>query len=372
MVRSNSDRMTERIERTKAFYSRSEPGDLLCSVNEWGRYAILEETLCGDLNKRPLDEALDEAHVEAMMTAYVQNLRRSFKTVYQYDDDVLPCAEVYWGIGGITAAISEADPLFQDGMSWFEPNMSWEEIEALRFNPDDKWMQHALRINQLLWREWDEDYLILPFLHRSPLDAANGIRGTELFSEIHTDPGRVKSLIQWCADWSIQVEEFLYDNTDHQEGWGAGVWGTWLPYRGVFVNGDPVGMISRETQQEFEAPYTAKLFGSTGGGFFHNHAIGLHQVDQVAQTPGTVIHQIGADPNVITPVEAMLTEPTHRDRMLESSLHAPLLLNGVGPDQLDEILPILKEGRFYLGMLWWEGHDADEMIRKVRKASNLD
>jgi len=368
----HADKMRERIARMQAFYAGNEPGDLTCSVNGWGRYAILEQTLCNDLNAFPVTEALEESHVDELVTDYVRQLRTSFETVYEHDDDVLPCAEVYWGIGGITAAISGREPIFSDGMSWCEPNLSWEEIDALRLDPDDRWSQYALRVNRILWREWDEDYLVLPFLHRSPLDAANGLRGTELFTEMYAMPDRVKALIDWCADWSIAMESFLYDNTEHADNWGAGVWGTWLPPRGVFVNGDPVGMISRDMQQEFEAPYTAKLFTATGGGFFHNHAIGMHQVDLVAQTPGTVIHQIGADPNVVDPVHAILHDPEARERILESSLHAPLHLNGVGPEQIDEILPILKHGRFYIAMVYWEGHDPAEMIAKVRKASNLD
>jgi len=363
--------MNERIERVQAFYAGNAPGDLLCSVNSWGRYAILEQALCGDLNSLPVEQALDPDHVESFITDYVRRLRESFKTVYEHDDDVLPCAEVYWGIGGITATIARSDPTFSDGMSWYEPNLSWEEIDGLRFDPDNRWTRYALQINRILWREWNRDYLILPFLHRSPLDAANGLRGTELFREMYSDPDRVKELIDWCADWSIAMENFLYENTPHDPDWGAGVWGTWLPPRSVFVNGDPVGMISREMQQEFDAPYTGKLFSAVGGGFFHNHAIGMHQVDLLAKTPGTVIQQIGEDPNAVDPVWAVLHDPDAREMMLEASLTTPMYLNGVGPNEVDDILPILKHGRFYIGMVFWEGHDPAEMIGKVRKTSNL-
>lgn len=371
MTSEHKKKLRERVERHKAFWERNDAGDLLCRANSWGRYAILDQTLCTRLHEGPVERVLEPESVEAMIEEYVRLLRESFETVYALDDDVVPCAEVYWGIGGITAAMTCRDPVHDGGTSWFEPNMPWEEIDELKFDPDDKWVQFALNVNRALISRWDEDFFILPFLHRSPLDAANGIRGTELFMEMYAEPEKVKRLTEWCADWSIQIEDFIHDNTDWQRGWGTGVWGAWLPDRAVFVNGDPVGLISREMQPEFERPFTEKLFTSTGGGFFHNHAIGFHQIDQVCRTPGTLVQQIGVDPKQPRPPDVILEDPAARDRVIEASLHAPILLSNIQPDQLDDILPILKEGRFILGLLYWEGIDPHEQIKKVRAVSNL-
>jgi len=364
-------KLRERVQRHKAFYARNEPGDLLCRANSWGRYAILDQTICPRLHVGPVHRALRPAAVEKMIAEYARLLRESYETVYAIDDDVLPCAEVYWGIGGITAAMTRRDPYHDGGTSWLEPNLPWEEIEKLEFDPGDKWVQFALHINQALWRHWDEDFFILPFLHRSPLDAANGIRGTDLFLEMYTRPEKVKNLIQWCADWSIRIEKFIYDNVDYQQGWGTGVWGTWMPDRGVFVNGDPVGLISRRMQPEFEGPFTEKLFTATGGGFFHNHANGIHQIDLVCRTKGTLVHQIGTDPNQPRLPDLILQDPATRRTVVEASFHAPILIDNIAPDQLDAILPILKEGRFIVGIVYWEGFDPHEMVKKVRKVSKL-
>ena len=371
MTKKHIKKLRERVQRHKAFYAGNDAGDLLCRANSWGRYAILDQTICPRLHEGPVESVLKPAAVEKMIAEYARLLRESYETVYAIDDDVVPCAEVYWGIGGITAAMTRDDPVYDGGTSWHEPNLPWEEIEKLKFDPDDKWVQFALHINQALWRHWDEDFFILPFLHRSPLDAANGIRGTDIFLEMYTEPEKVKNLTQWCADWSIRIENFIYDNVDCQQGWGTGVWGTWMPDRGVFVNGDPVGLISREMQPEFERPFTEKLFTSTGGGFFHNHAIGIHQVDLVCRTKGTLVQQIGPDPNQPHLPDLMLEDPVMRERVVEASFHAPILLDNIAPDQLDAILPILKEGRFIVGMLYWEGFDPHEMVKKVRAASNL-
>ena len=39
------------------------------------------------------------------------------------DDDSVPCAAVYWGIGGITAAMIGHDPIHDGHTSWLEPNL---------------------------------------------------------------------------------------------------------------------------------------------------------------------------------------------------------------------------------------------------------
>ena len=119
--------------------------------------------------------------------------------VMLHDDDYIHSVFFYWGIGGITAAMTGMDPShFDNETSWLEPNLEWESIERLRFDADNKWLQFAVNVNKALWRYWEEDYHMLPYLHRSPLDAAVGIRGSELFMEMYSEPDKVRKLCRWC------------------------------------------------------------------------------------------------------------------------------------------------------------------------------
>lgn len=368
MTREHNAALKERVARQKAFFESDKPGDLLVYVNR-GRHAPLESFLCTELFQHPADEVLEPAYVDDMIDRYVTQLRESLPGVYAIDDDMIPCALVYWGIGCITAAMAGGEPLHDEITSWLEPNLSWEEIGRLRFDPDNKWVRFALHINQALWKRWEEDFFVLPFLHRSPLDAANGIRGTELFTEMYTDPERVKGLIDWCADWMIAVERFIDENVDRPRGWGNGVWDTWLPDGGVFVNGDPVGLISREMMPVFEQPYTAKLFTTLGGGFFHSHTVGLYQVDQVAKTPGIRVQEFVPDPKEPNVQDVLLSNDKMRDTILSASLDSPIMIEGVMPDQLDDLLPIVRQGRFILACGCGEDGDPNEMVRKARAAA---
>jgi hypothetical protein len=358
-----------RVARYKVMYERSDPGDLLVLSPREGRYPSLEGYLCGQLYKQGPERVLEPRVLMPLIEQYVGRMRSSFPALFEWDDDVIPSAIVYWGIGGITAAMTGLEPMHEETTSWLEPSLEWGAIEELRFDEDNRWVQFALNINRALWRCWEEDFFVLPFLHRSPLDAANGIRGTELFIDMYVDPTRVNTLTEWCTDWSIEIESFLCHHDGRSKGWGTGVWDVWLPEGTVFVNGDPVGLVSREMMREFEQPYTEKLFTRCGGGFFHNHSVGLYQVDQVAQTGGLLVQAFVDDPKGLTVAEVLLgDDDSLRDRVLEASLLKPIQFP-VMPYDVEALLEVVKHGRF---LLWIMGDDdPTDTIRKVRRTSNL-
>ena len=346
-------------------------------VYVWGdRGASLEGHLCTQFNENPIERVLDPGNIPGMIERYIGSLHESFAAVQRFDDDVVPACLVYWGIGCIAAAQTGCDVFHDAATSWCEPNLSWDEIDRLAFDPDNPWVQFALHVNQALWRFWEGDFRVLPYLHRSPLDAANGIRGTALFEEMYTDPQRVHRLLDWCVDWQVAIERFIAENADCPcpPGWGTAVWGAWLPDGAVFVNGDPVGLISREIALEFEQPYTARLFAETGGGFFHNHTVGLYQADLVSGTSGTLVQHFVDDPRQPAGWEALLNIPDLQEKLLAASLNAPIVI-GVPIDRLDEVLDVARNGRFILA-LWADREAPDEdtaaLVRKVRAAGNID
>jgi hypothetical protein len=358
-----------RIAKQRAFFASKAPGDLLVYVNRW-RCPTLESFLCRKLFAGPVRSVLDAKAVPGLVEEYVRLLRDGLPAFFRTQDDAVPAVFVYWGIGGITAAMTALDPLHAENTSWLNPHLPWDRIQALRFDPENRWVQFALNVNRALWRCWDEDFLVLPFLHRSPLDAAYGVRGTQIFEEMYTQPDRVKALTDWCVDWQLALERFLAENAPRPPGWN-GVWETWLPDRAVFVNGDPVGLISRSMALEFEQPFTARLFTSTGGGFFHNHTLGLYQVDQVARTAGLLVQEFVPDPKLPNLPEVLLTDPARRETILLASLAAPIMMEGIKPDQVDALLPILKEGRFILCVVCGDRDDPAAIIRNVLAHKNL-
>lgn len=146
--------------------------------------------------------------------------------------------------------------------------------------------------------------------------------------------------------------------------------GVWGPYNQVWVNGDPVGLISRDMMREFEQPYTSKLFTSTGGGHFHNHTLGIFQVDQVAQTKGIMLQEFTKDFNCQSIEDALINDIEKREKIISASRITPIYAVDIDIKLLDKLLPIIKDGRFIIQTCCDSEEDKAEIIKKVRQFSN--
>jgi hypothetical protein len=317
-----SARLTERIDRQKRFFART-GGSLVLGP----RPENLTPRLTMWLHDHPVDDLLKPHACDAWVATFLAKYRDSLATVYEADSDVVAHVQVYAGIGSITGAMSGEEVHFASGAAWCEPGLGWNQIESLRFDPENPWIRLAVELNRALIRQWEGEFALCPYIYRSPLDAANGIRGSELFADLYDHREPSQALLQWCVDWAVQMESHLREQAPMPAEMERAVWACWMPRDGVFVNGDPVGMISRESREVFEGRYTADLFTRTGGGFFHNHSMGIHQVDLVATTPGLHIQEIIPDMDRPNTVRLCLDDPTTMARVLLASQRAPLMLD---------------------------------------------
>lgn len=147
---------------------------------------------------------------------------------------------------------------------------------------------------------------------------------------------------------------------------GPGVWGIWLPDRAVFVNGDPVGLISRRMCEEFDRPFTGELFTRSGGGFFHNHMLGLFQAETVSETPGILVQEFFTDPGRADLPEVLASDPDCREKILRASLNAPIMVEDVLPDRLEKLLPVIRNGRFILSVRCEGDCDPRDVVRRLK------
>jgi len=363
-----------RIQRQKRFFASNQAGDILfCRIgSSWGGDYLLPQVqdywLDNVLEKRTM-KSLQKNDISKIDSKFLKEFRASLENYFRFDDDAVPNIEVYFGIGDMTAAMSGGEVIFSSHTSWSEPVVHrWEDIAKLKFDPENISIQFHLLVYQDLANKWEGDFLMVPFLHRSPLDAAYGLRGNDIFYDFTDNPQFVKDLTNWCAEWSIQFEKYILSNTVIPKGLERGVWGVWIPEGCVWVNGDPVDLISGDMQQEFERPSTEKLFTTLGGGFFHHHAKGIRHVTNISKTKGMIIQNIISDPNEPNPLSVLQNDPEMRDRILEASMKQPIHLNGDNYfyNNIDKILPILAEGRF---IIRYEGDDelSGEIIDKIKK-----
>jgi len=364
-------RNLEVIERQRRFFAGDTPGARLTFVwsGEPQPDAPPVEDLPGLVKEHYLanDGRLpDHAALEKIVRKVVDDCRRYWQWRDERVDDDLPhIVPVHFDIGIQTAVMTGIEPRLE-GSWWLDCKLGWEEIDALEATPDNRWFEMFRSLNQLLWAAWEGDFHFLPFWHRSPLDAANGIRGDEIFVEMYTAPDRVKALTDWCVDCELAIEAALAQYVQAPDDWGVGHMGFVMPPGAVWVNGDPVALISREMMRKFEQPYTGRLFTSTGGGFFHNHTKGLYQVDQVAETPGIILQHFNCDPNCPRVSDVLAGPVAARDNLLAASSRTPIFPDQVQYDELDSYRPWLNEGRFALEITC-PADRVDAVIREFRR-----
>lgn len=361
----------QRIARQKAFFESDK-----AQVMPYFRKSLnFTPYITELLHEKTPKEICNRDQCDGIARDFLKTYRQSLKVLFQLDDDSVPWIQIYAGIGSVTGAMTGSEVDYMNGAAWCEPGLSWEEVENLKFDPENIWVKLALELNKAFCRQWGGDFAICPFIHRSPLDAANGIRGTELFVDMYAEKERAERLIDWCAEWSISLERHFTAEVDYPDGMERAVWGTWLPENGVFVNGDPVGLISREMQPEFEGYYTGKFFKACDAGFFHNHSMGIYQTDLIAETDHIHVLEIIPDMDRPHTIDLIKDNEDIRAKILYASRKVPVMFDAMPIDRIKEFLPYLRhpetgklEGKFIVSVIKDDNLDeSTEVLDYIRK-----
>jgi hypothetical protein len=354
----------KRIEKSLAFLKNKNPGSFIFARSGFGVPGF-ESWWVSRLTENPVEYYLDTKRISIINNDYLKEFRGNSNRLEDLDDDTVPNIEVYFSIGSIVSMMCGSEVTFQSGTGWSHPNLKPEEID-LTFNPDNPWVQFHLMVSQDLINKWEGDFTLIPNFFRSPLDAANGLLGDKIFLMMYDDPETVLTIAMGCADWSVKLNEYLVSNLKWPKGLYRGAWGLALPDNAVFVNGDPVDLISEELQQKFDRLSSEKLFTNTGGGFFHHHALGIRQAVGLSRTKGMLVQNIYTDPNVEIPIYAMIKDEKTREDVIEASLRTPIHVNADFLPIVDELIPIVKRGCFILRQDKTE--NAALVLARLRKA----
>ena len=343
-----NNKYIERTERTLNFFRDKTPGKVLIT-NAGNGVPILDLYWLSMFMNRPIEEYLNLKAVSKGSDNLLSELRSKKNITFHFDDDTIPTFEVFFSVGGTTAMMSGKDPIFLSDTGWCEPLLQdITEFKKLQFDPDNPWVRFNVMVTKDLINKWEGDFALMPAFHRSPLDAANSLRGDDIYLDMYDHEEDVIRLVEACADWSLALENHLNEVLYFPPGLRRGVWGVTLPDKAVIVNGDPVDLINGEQQQKFDRFSCEKIFTNTGGGFFHHHALGMRQAGNVSLTRGILVQNIYTDPGLPSPINSLINNENLCKNIIEASLRTPIHLNGDFYPIIDKLLPVLSQGRFIL------------------------
>ena len=357
----------DRVARFQRFFGRNDPGDLLfvCSY------------LPPDFAIDGLETGLDLARFPDDPAGYghdkVRECRAGSAARLAVGDDSVPFVNVGVNIGVMTAIFSGGRPTFDGGTSWAEPVLhDYNDIGRLQLDLTNPWIERVIEANAAVLEMYDDDFCLMPLVFRSPLDLANGIRGDEIYMEVYDHPDQLAQLVNWCAEAIIAVHAHVLSKVPAPPD-RCGMWRSWWPDGIVFMNCDPVDLMSTELAEQFDRPYAGRVMQSApGGGAYHHHGNGSHQIDYVSRLPGLTLQQIVSDPSEPDLMLRMTEDSAFADTVIEASLRAPFHWKFPNGASLLESLDVLKRGRFIFDLT--PASDlalCRELAQRVRAVSGL-
>ena len=319
-----------------------------------------------------LSEDFLSKHAYDLGVQRIRNVKAAVVDQMEVGDDSVPYPgfaplTIDWGTGATAALFTGGDVIFQEGTSYSAAPVihSWDKLEGLKLNLDNRWVEYELECWRGMLSEYAENLPIATHMFRSPLDLANDLRGNEIFVDLYDHPEEVKRLLDMCANAIIECDEIFRERLPQLNNLPGGVWGVALPEPGmIFLNGDPIDLISEEMGEIFNRPYVEKIIASAGSLYLHHHSIGVSRAQKVSRIKGLTVQEIIQDPNGPRLVDYIT------DDLITASLETPIDFGVYGLNRevkdLDAILERLSEGRFIVRMIAETAPEAQRLVEKAR------
>ena len=362
------DIWTKRLNRQKAVLKEGKGHFLVCAGYGEGGPAPVGEPYVIEGQGNTLSEEFLQKHAFDLGIQAVRDCARNMPAKAAADDDSVPGFYVEWGVGVAAALFTGGAVSFQEGTSYLADTVvkTWDDMDRLRFDPDNRWAQYALSFWRGVSSEYVEGIAVSPHVYRSPLDLANDLRGNRIFEDMYLEPEEVDRLVGKCTDMIIEADHHYRSEIPLLREAPGGAWETGLPAPGMLmVNGDPVDLISPEMGERFNNPYIERLIEYAGALYFHHHTLGVSRVSSVAKTRGLTVQQFTPDPKCPRVYDIL------DDTWVEASKRAPIDIwqNILEAPDVEAVLEKMRHGRF---IIRFNTRTLDECRRMLERIRRLD
>ncbi len=301
----------------------------------------------------PYDKDFITKHAYDLGIQYTQLAGESAAYHADIGDDFVPYIWVSWGTGGDASMLTGRDDVvFKKGSSYSAGPVikDWDDLAVLTLDLDNFWIDKVRDFWRGVESAYDMDGIAVSSVSqfRIPLDFANDLRGNDIFTDLYDFPEEVEVLLEYCTNCIIEIDTHLRDEFSIFQNAPGGSWGTVLGDKTIWLNGDPVDLISDDFGRRFNNPYVEKITGYSDGVFFHHHSLGYKKVRVISEIDNLALQEIIQDPNGCRLLEVI------DDDLIEASLKVPVKLdaNLLEFENYEAILEKLARGRFivFLGL----------------------
>ncbi len=227
-----------------------------------------------------------------------------------------------------TADVMTAEPILDD----------WDQLDALRLDLDNDWVQRALGLACQLVARSGGRYAVTPGLIEGPSDICAALRGiTRLAGDLYEFPDEVRRLAEMGAVAWEAYARAMHEVVPLYDGGTVTQWSVWTPGRGIALQEDFCTVISPRDFRRFFAPLDARLAATVDTAWIHVHAGAIHLVEPLVEIEALDAIQIVHDGAASPPFERMIPEMQR-----VQAAGKGLILRKFSPAELEEILPQLS------------------------------
>ena len=201
----------ERLDRQKAVLKESRGHFIIIASYRTGGPGYEGEPYLIEGQSSTLSEEFLRQHAYDLGVQNVVERRRGLAVQAAPGDDRVNGISIDWGTGATASLFSGREVSFQEGTSYSTDTVvkSWDDIDRLRFDPENRWAQYELNFWRGVSSAYAEGIAVTPHLYRSPLDLANDLRGNRIFEDMYLEPEQVERLVSKCADMIIDADRFF-------------------------------------------------------------------------------------------------------------------------------------------------------------------
>lgn len=362
MLHVNTEYLKSNLEKQREFICNG-VGNILVFANYWKDRTPVNYPIEGQSSK--LSEEFLRKHAFDLGVQAIKSAKAQAIDHEKMADDFCPEVHIDWGVGMTAAFITGGDVIFQESTTYTTGPVvkTWDDLDTLTFDSGNRWISYALEFWRGVKSEFVDGIAVTPNVFRSPLDLANDLRGNAIFLDLYDNPECVDRLLNFCVESIIELDKLFRREVRILRQSPGGVWGAALPSPGMmFLNGDPIDLISEEMGHRFNKPTVEKLIEYAGALYFHHHSIGVSRAFSVSQIRGLSVQEILQDPNGPKLLESV------DDDLISASLEIPIELgvNLAEASDLNLLLEKLSQGRFIVHLHTETLKECREMLERMR------
>ena len=336
--------MKNKIENYKKFY-RSKQG--LMFVSE------IENTGLRELVLTDYDFSSESGH-QRYWDDCIENMDALIIKRKGINDMWIPGIIMHYGFGAFGSIFNDHKLKFTKDTSYmFGLDNSWD----LKYDKDRFWSRMFIKCAQYISERANDRFFITPYPAPCPMDAANIIRESNLFTDIYEYEDELHILLNNATDGIIEHLTYINENTKTPyEGMMA--FNRWIPGKCLIL--DDVGdLCSPEVYEKWIKPYTQRILNAFRGGYIHHHSLGKHQFKNISQYDNLYVQQISSDPSEPRPVNDL-------NYIFEQTSGSNVAIDlEVVPDEVLENIDKLIQGKFILQINFDNLENAVEFYKQI-------